>query len=87
MMPDALLLPQHVCSVPCDEGGAKLAVRWILEGHHLGYGWLGAPTGHHIRVLGFTHFHVVGDRIVDEWVVYDELSMLTQVKLGALAAA
>ena len=38
-------------------------------------------------VLGFSHFHVKGGRIVDEWVVYDEMAMLTQIKLGQMAAA
>ncbi len=86
MMPDAVLLPQHICSVDCEEGGEKVAVRWILDGHHLGYGVLGAPSGRRICVLGFTHFHIVDGKIVDEWVVYDEMSMLTQIKLGDLAA-
>lgn len=86
MMPDAVLLPEYICSTPSDEGGEKVAVRWIMDGHHLGYGVLGAPTGRRICVLGFTHFHIVDGKIVDEWVVYDEMAMLTQIKLGELAA-
>jgi predicted ester cyclase len=62
-----------------------VAVRWVMEGHHLGHGMLGAPTGHRVFVLGFTHLHVVDGRITEEWTVYDGLAMLTQVKLGALA--
>ena len=45
-LPDAAFMPQHICSNPCEEGGTKVAVRWIIEGHHLGYGILhalGAP--------------------------------------------
>ena len=33
-----------------------------------------------------SHFHVKDGRIVDEWTVYDELALLTQIKLGAMAA-
>ena len=66
MMPDGVLLPQHICSTPSDEGGEKIAVRWVLDGHHLGYGILGDPTGHRMCVLGFTHFHIIGGKIVDE---------------------
>ena len=53
--PDAAFAPQHICSTPCDEGGTKVAVRWIMEGHHIGYGLLrprradrqaGAGDGH-----------------------------------------
>ena len=34
-LPDAAFTPQHICSNPCEEGGEKVAVRWIMEGHHL----------------------------------------------------
>lgn len=85
-LPDLAFVPQHVCSVRCEEGGEKVAVRWTMEGRHLGYGMLGAPTGHRVFVLGMSHFHVVDGLIRDEWTVYDELAMLTQLKLGGLAA-
>ena len=86
MIPDAAFVAQHVCSNPCDEGGEKVAVRWIIDGHHLGHGSLGPPTGQPLFVMGVSHFHVVDRRIVDDWTVYDELAMLTQTKLGLLAA-
>lgn len=89
-LPDARFRPQHICSNPCDEGGTKVAVRWILEGHHLGYGILtelGEPTGKHIQIMGMSHFHYKNGKIVDEWRVYDQLSMLMQVKLAQMADA
>ncbi|PJE29139.1 Predicted ester cyclase [Pseudooceanicola antarcticus] len=87
-IPDAVFMPQHVCSVDCVEGGTKVAVRWVMEGHHLGFGGLeslGDPTGKRIQVMGMSHFHYKDGRIVDDWTVYDELSMLVQVKLAQLA--
>jgi predicted ester cyclase len=87
-LPDAGYFPQHVASVESEEGGTKVAVRWVLEGHHLGYGILeslGEPTGKRVQVMGITHFHIKDGRIVDEWNVYDELSLLTQVRLAQLA--
>lgn len=87
-LPDASFEVQHVASNPCEEGGTKVAVRWIMEGHHLGYGILGTlgdPTGKRVQVMGMSHYHWKDDRIVDEWTVYDELSLLVQVKLGQLA--
>ncbi len=87
LMPDCAFVPQHICSIPSEEGGEKLAIRWIMDGHHLGYGTLGAPTGHRMVVMGMTHLHIIDGKIVDEWVVYDELSMLVQIKLGELQAA
>jgi len=87
-LPDASYEIQHVASNPCDEGGTKVAVRWVMEGHHLGYGILGTlgdPTGKRVQVMGMSHYHWKNGKIVDEWTVYDELSLLTQVKLGQLA--
>lgn len=87
-IPDMAYMPQHICSVPCEEGGTKVAVRWLMEGHHLGYGILeelGPPTGKRVQVMGMTHYHYKNGRIVDEWNVYDELSILMQVKLAQMA--
>ena len=89
-LPDASYEVQHVASNPCDEGGTKVAVRWIMEGHHLGYGILselGDPTGKRVQVMGMSHYHWKDGKIVDEWNVYDELSLLVQVKLGQMAEA
>ena len=85
-IPDCAFVPQHVCSNPCEEGGEKVAVRWIIEGHHLGHGLLGAPSGQRLFVMGMSHYHVVDGRVVDEWTVYDELALMIQMELGALAA-
>ncbi len=86
-MPDCSFVPQHICSVPSEEGGEKIAVRWIMDGHHLGYGMMGAPTGHRIFLLGISHYHIIDGRIVEQWDVYDEMAMLTQIKLGEMEAA
>ncbi len=89
-IPDGFFLPQHICSVPCEEGGTKVAVRWILEGHHLGWGvmeTLGAPTGKRVQVMGMSHFHLKDGRIVDDWTNYDEMSVLMQIKLAQMSGA
>ncbi len=87
-IPDAAYMPQHICSVPCEEGGTKVAVRWVIEGHHLGFGLLerlGPPTGTRLQVMGMTHYHYIDGQIIDEWNVYDELSLLVQIKLAQLS--
>jgi predicted ester cyclase len=83
-IPDAAWMPQHVCSNPCEEGGEKVAVRWIIEGHHSGHGLLGAPSGQALSVMGMSHYHVIDRRVVDEWTVYDPYSLLVQMELGLL---
>jgi pimeloyl-ACP methyl ester carboxylesterase/predicted ester cyclase len=87
LIPDGFYVPQHICSVESEEGGTKYAVRWTLDGHHLGYGPLGAPSGHPLFVMGVSHYHVRDGKIIDEWSVYDELSMLAQIKLATLQRA
>ena len=89
-IPDLAFMPQHICSVESEEGGTKVALRWVAEGHHLGYGILrslGAPTGKRLQVMGISHFHYKGRKIVDEWTLYDEMSLLVQVKLGQFGSA
>ena len=86
-MPDAGFTAQHICSVPSEEGGHKVAVRWILEGHHLGHGILrhiGPPLGQRLQVMGISHFHVKDGHVHDEWRVYDELALMVQCRLAAL---
>jgi predicted ester cyclase len=83
MIPDATWTPQHICSVASEEGGEKLAVRWTMEGHHTGHGMLGAPTGRPLFVMGMSHYHVIGGRVVEEWTLYDELALRVQLKLPA----
>ncbi|MCC7321408.1 MAG: ester cyclase [Rubellimicrobium sp.] len=87
-LPDAVFQVHHICSNPCEEGGEKVAVRWTMEGHHLGHGileLLGQPTGKRVQVMGMSHFHYKNGKIVDEWRVYDQMSMLAQVRLAQMA--
>ena len=89
-VPDASFEPQHVCSTPSEEGGTKVAVRWIMEGHHIGYGILtdlGEPTGKRLQIMGISHFHYKNGRIVDEWRLYDGLSLMMQIRLAQMADA
>lgn len=86
-IPDGYFMPQHVCSQPNDEGGHKVAVRWLIEGHHLGWGVMeeiGSPTGKRVQVMGMTHFHIRDGKVVEEWTNYDEMSVLMQIKLAQM---
>ena len=88
VIPDGSFAPQHICSTPSGESGTKIAVRWLIDGRHGGWGpmrSLGAPTGAPLRVMGISHFHHRDGRIVDEWTLWDELSLLTQIKAWQIA--
>jgi predicted ester cyclase len=89
-IPDAGFTPQHICSVASEEGGHKVAVRWILEGHHLGHGILrhiGPPRGQRLQVMGVSHFHVRDGRVLEEWRLYDEFALMVQCRLSDLRVA
>ena len=85
-IPDCIYTPQHICSNPCEEGGTKVAVRWVMEGHNTGWGLLGEPSGRRLFVLGMTHLHLREGRVVEDWTVYDELALLTQIKMAEMLA-
>jgi len=52
-----------------------------LEGHHTGWGVMGAPTGKPLLVMGMSQFHLKGGRIVEEYTLWDELALRVQLKL------
>lgn len=76
---DARVRVGHVCAVPSDARTVELAVRWTLDGTHTGPGLHLPATGQPIHVLGVTHWRVVDGRVTEEWTVFDELAVLTQM--------
>ena len=46
---------------------------------------IGDPTGKRLQVMGMSHFHIKDGKVVDEWRVYDELSLMMQVRLAQMA--
>ena len=81
LMPDATYTPHHIATIDSVEGGRKVAVRWTMDGHHMGWGLLGKPTQRRLFVMGMSHFHIRNDRIVEEWTLFDELALRVQLKL------
>ncbi len=81
LMPDATYTPHHIATVDSIEGGRKVAVRWTMDGHHMGWGLLGKPTQRRLFVMGMSHFHIRNGRIVEEWTLFDELALRVQLKL------
>lgn len=68
----------------CSEGPRdtlKLAVRWTMVGENRGHSWYGPPTGRAVTFRGMSHFRVRGGRIVRQWDVDNELSVIRQLGL------
>ena len=68
----------------CDyvASGDKIAVRWRVTGTHLGPFNGASPTGRVVDVTGITLYKFVGERIAEEWVAMDNLSLLRQLGLA-----
>ena len=57
----------------------RVALRWGLQGTHVGFGHFGEPTGAPVYVMGLSHAHMVDGRVTQEWIVTDEVSIWKQI--------
>ncbi|ESZ87949.1 MAG: hypothetical protein Q27BB25_06560 [Blastomonas sp. CACIA14H2] len=77
-IPDGHMRVDNVCwSQEAD--GVIVAVRWTLEGRSAPGGVLGeCPPGRPVFMMGMSHLRLTGGRIVEEWMLFDELGVLAQ---------
>jgi hypothetical protein len=77
--PDAVLTWD--CAIVNRDPGQpiRIATRWSLQGHHLGFVYFGPPTGAPVYVIGLSHAHLVNGRVTAEWIVTDEVSFWKQI--------
>lgn len=82
-VPDARLVIDH--SIALEEPGrpVRTSTRWRLAGTHAGFGAFGPPTGAKLLIIGIAQAHVVGERIVQEWLVIDEIQVSRMIGLQA----
>ncbi len=77
-IPDGILRVENVCHSE-ESDGVILAVRWVLEGTTAPGGVLGeCPAGKPVFMMGISHLRFEGGRIIEEWMIFDELGVLTQ---------
>lgn len=62
--------------------GSRVATRWTGRGTHQGELSGIAPTGKEVTVTGLTVSLLEGDKVVEEWTIWDTLGMMVQ--LGAV---
>ena len=77
-IPDGVMRVEHVCwSEEAD--GVIVAVRWVLEGRSAPGGVLGeCPAGKPVFMMGMSHLRLAGGKIVEEWMLFDEVGVLAQ---------
>ena len=69
------------------QSGYRTSMRWSLVGTHAGDGIYGAPTGARFRIWGMTQ-HVIKDgKFVEEWTLFNELTLLKRLYLARLEKA
>ena len=83
-MPDARISVDYTCTNSMNEGD-HVAARWVIAGTHTGGALWGGPTGAPILILGESHYRFADGRVMQEWLVFDELAVLTQVERARIA--
>ena len=83
---DLKLALDYSCQQYAKDGGMDVAVRWTMLGDHTGSKLFGAPSGAPVLILGESQFHVVDGKITEEWTVFDQLAVLSQIHRARLTA-
>ena len=77
-IPDGVMRVENVCWSD-ETDGVIVAVRWVLEGTTAPGGVLGeCPSGKPVFMMGMSHLRLSGGRIVEEWMLFDEVGVLAQ---------
>lgn len=64
-----------------DQEGYRTSMRWTWTARNTGYSIYGPPTGKRVVVSGMANCVIMGEQVVQEWVVYNELSLIRQLGL------
>lgn len=82
-LPDGLMEVEHVCWSD-ETDGVIVAVRWRLTGTTRHGGALGdkLPVGRLVSIPGISHYRFQGQRVVEEWAVFDEVAAVADALIG-----
>ncbi len=83
-IPDARLSVAYTCSNAM-LAGDYVAAHWTLAGHHTGGTLWGEPSAAPLLILGESHYRFRDGKVVEEWLVFDELAVLTQIERARIA--
>lgn len=83
--PDIKDYIDDVIWAPDGNGGFHTSMRWTWMANNTGHTIYGPPTGKKVVVWGVANCYVKGDRVVEEWVVYNEISLIRQLGLDPMA--
>jgi predicted ester cyclase len=87
LLPDRRLFPEDVIWTGNDQDGFYSSHRIMSTAHQLGYSLYGAPTGKRLKYRVIADCVVKENKIVEEWLVRDDLSIIRQIGLDEHAYA
>lgn len=79
MFPDIAAQVDEIYWMGNETDGYITSVRWSAVGTHRGFGTYGPPTHRQVRIWGITQHRIVGGRIREEWMVFNEFDLLQQL--------
>lgn len=77
--PDIKDYIDDVIWAPDGSGGFHTSMRWTWIAHNTGHTIYGPPTGKKVVVWGIANCYIKNDRGVEEWVTYNEISLIRQL--------
>jgi predicted ester cyclase len=77
--PDLELQVDEVYWMGNEQDGFLTSERWSANATHSGPGIYGEPTGKTVQIWGITQHHIVGGKIVAEWMLFNELDLMMQL--------
>jgi predicted ester cyclase len=84
-LPDARISIDHACTESMLSGD-YVALRWTVAGTHLGGSLWGAASDAPVLILGESQYRLKDGMIVEEWFVFDQVAVVTQIERARIAA-
>lgn len=78
-IPDGKFTAHHAIAHREPDRPPRVAVRWSYAGRHKGHGRYGAPSGAMLVLLGISQVELRADRILNEWMLVDDISVHAQI--------
>lgn len=77
--PDIRDYIDDVIWAPDGDGGFHTSMRWTWTANNTGHTIYGGPTGKRVAVWGIANCYIKYNYIVEEWVAYNEISLIRQL--------
>ncbi len=84
-IPDGEFAVHHVIVREDEAKPVRVAMRWSYCGTHSGEGIYGEPTGCPLAILAISHFELRAGKILNEWMLADDLSVYAQIAAYGMA--